>query len=212
MHKLALRFGENVYASGKHCGQLARLVVTPKLWQITDLIVEDGLLFKQSTVVPITAVSDTLGQNINLKVPVEQVKCYPEFRETLVKKGGAAWSTTQAAGAGEVEYFMLPSTAVPTLTIPTEKARTGVSSTALILDSETMVECLESQIGRLSHVIVDAKDCLISSLVFAQGTLFPKNYTISSYYIDYLSETKIQIALTRAEADQLPEYTFLHHS
>jgi hypothetical protein len=50
MHKLALRFGENVYAYGKHCGQLAKIVVTPKLWQITDLIVEDGLLFKQSTV------------------------------------------------------------------------------------------------------------------------------------------------------------------
>lgn len=210
MHKLALRFGENVYAYGQHCGQLAKIVVTPRLWQITDLIVEDGLLFKQSTVVPIAAVSDTLGQNINLNVPVEQVKCYPEFRETLVKKSSPAWAATKAAG--EVEYFMLPATAVPTLATPTEKARTGVSATALILDSETMVECLESQIGRLSHVIADAKDCLISSLVFAQGTLFPKHYTISSYYVDYLSETKIQIALTRAEADQLPEYTFLHHS
>ncbi len=210
MHKLALRFGENVFAYGKHCGQLAKIVVTPKLWQITELIVEDGLLFKQATVLPISAVSDTFGQNINLNIPVDQLKSFPEFQETLLKKGQSDWPAPKAVG--EVEYFTLPGTAVPALATPAKKARTGVSPTALILDGETMVECLESQIGRLSHVIVDAKDYLISSLVFAQGTLFPKNYTFSSYYVDYLSEAKIQIALTRAEADQLPEYTFLHHS
>lgn len=210
MHKLALRFGENVYAYGKHCGQLAKIVVTPKVWQITHLIVENGLFFKHATVLPIAAVSDTLGQNINLNVPAEQVKSFPEFQETLVKRGSPGWAATKSVG--EVEYFTLPATAVPALATPTQKERTGVSKEALILDSDTMVECLESQIGRLSHVIVDAKDYLIHDLVFAQGTLFPKNYTISSYYVDYLSESKIQIALTRAEADQLPEYMFLHYS
>ncbi|MBK8905488.1 MAG: hypothetical protein IPM53_30170 [Anaerolineaceae bacterium] len=210
MHKLALRFGENVYAYGKHCGQLAKIVVTPKVWRITDVIVENGLLFKHATVLPISAVSDTLGQNINLNVPVEQMKNYPEFQEMLVKKGRTDWQASKAVG--EVEYFTLPAAAVPVLATATEKERTGVSKEALILDSDTVVECLESQIGRLSHVIVDAKDYLVNDLVFAQGTLFPKNYTISSYYVDYLSEAKIQIALTRAEADQLPEYTFLHYS
>lgn len=210
MHKLALRFGENVYAYGKHCGQLAKIVVTPKIWQITHLIVENGLLFKHATVLPIAAVADTLGQNINLNITDEQLKGLPEFQETLVKKGSGDWGARKAVG--EVEYFTLPVTAVPNLLPMAEKARTGVSSESLILGSDTLVECLESQIGRLSHVIVDARDYLISELVFSQGTLFPKNYTISSYFVDYLSEAKIQIALTRAEADQLPEYTFLHYS
>lgn len=210
MHKLALRFGENVYSDGQHCGQLAKIVVTSKVWQVTDLIVENGLLFKRSTVLPVTAVSDTLGQNINLNIPGDQLKDYPEFQETLLKKEGGDFPA--ANQVGEVEYFTLPATAVPALANPAEKARTGVSCDALILDSETLVECLESRIGRLSHVIVDAKDYAISSLVFVQGTLFPKNYTIASAQVDYLSETKIQLGLTRAEADQLPQYTFLHYS
>lgn len=210
MQKLALRFGENVYSNGQHCGQLAKIVIRPKVWQITDLIVENGLLFKRATVLPITAVSDTLGQNINLNVSSEQVKEYPEFQETSLKKGEDDWPANKTVG--EVEYFTLPAAAVPVLATAAEKARTGVSRDALILDSDTLVECLESRIGRLSHVIVAAKDYYINSLVFAQGTLFPKNYSISSFYVNYLSETKIQLGLTRAEADQLPQYTFLHYS
>lgn len=210
MHKLALRFSENVFSGGQHCGQLAKIVVTPREWKITDLIVENGLLFKRATVLPITSVSDTLGQYINLNIPGDQLKEYPEFQQTSLKKGSGNWPVSKSVG--EVEYFTLPTTAVPALATPATKARTGVSRDALILDSDTTVECLESRIGRLSHVIVDAKDYIISSLVFAQGTLFPKNYSISSTCVDYLSESKIQLGLTRAEVDQLPQYAFLHYS
>jgi hypothetical protein len=34
---------------------------------------------------------------------------------------------------------------------------------------------------------------------------------VSTYYIDSLNEAQAQIAITRSEADQLAEYTFLHH-
>jgi hypothetical protein len=92
-----------------------------------------------------------------------------------------------------------------------EKTRLGVRSDALILDSNTNITCLEGSIGHLSRVIVDAKDHLISDLVFKQGTLFPRHYMVSTHYIDSLNEAQAQIAITRSEADQLAEYTFLQN-
>lgn len=209
MHKLALKLGAHVYGRNKHCGHLAKIVIEPTIWQLTDLIVENGLIFKQATVLPIAEVADTLGQTVNLKITHEQLRELPEYQETVVNKGIADWPAVKSVG--EVEYLALPVTNVPNLTLTRQKERIGVSKESLILDNQTRVECLDGYVGHLSHLIVDARDNLISDLVFCQGTLFPKHYLISSYYVDHLTEPKIVLAKTLAESDQLPQYTFLQY-
>lgn len=210
MHNLALRLGANVYGRNKHhCGQLTKFVVDPYIWQLTDLIIEDGLLFRQAVVLPISQVNDTLGQTINLKITSDQLREFQAYGETIVEKGISDWPATKAVG--EVENMSLPATNIPNLTMTRKKTRLGVRSDALILGSNTSIACQEGNIGHLSHVIVNARDHLISDLVFKQGTLFPKYYIISAHYIDSLSETQAQIAIAQSEAEQLPEYTFLHY-
>lgn len=208
MHNLLLMLGANVYGRNKHCGQLTKIVVEPCIWQLTDLIIEDGLLFKRAIVLPVSQVEDTLGQTIHLKITNDQLREFQVYGEITVEKGVSDWPAVKAVG--EVENMSLPMANIPNSTMTREKTRLGVRNDVLILDNNTHVACQEGNIGHLSHVIVNAKDHLISDLVFKQGTLFPKYYIISAHYVDSLSETQAQIAITQSEAEQLPEYTFLH--
>ncbi len=205
-----LKFGANVYGRNKHCGQLSKIVIEPEIWQLTDLIVENGLIFKRATALPISLIEDTSSQTVNLKIADKQMKEYPEYQETVVEKGTADWSVAKTIN--EVEYVAHPATVIPNLAMTHEKTRIGVNNDSLVLDNHTLVECLDGRLGHLSHLIVDTQDYLISDLVFAQGTLLPKYYIISTYFVEHISESTIQIAKTREEAEQLPEYAFLHHS
>ena len=209
MHKLVLKFGANVYGRNNHCGQLKKVVVEPNFWQLTDLIIEDGLIFKRAVVLPVYQVENTLGQTVNLKVSSKELTDFQEYGETTIEKGVPNWPATKTVG--EMETMSLGTTHIPNLNVTREKTRLGVRSDAMILDDTTRVVCLDGRVGYLSHVVVDAQDHLITDLVFKQGTMFPKHYIVSTYYVDSLSENQAQIAKTRAEAEQLPEYTFLHY-
>ena len=209
MHKLAFKFRANVYGRNQHCGQLTKIVVDPNTWQLTDLIVEDGLFFKQAIVLPIFQVEDTLGQTVNLKIDRDQLKEFQAYGETIVEEGASDWPAIKAVG--EIENMSLPAANNPIPTLKREKTRLGVSNDALILNDNTIVTCLEGSLGHLSHVIVDAQSRLISDLVFEKGKLLPKQYIVSTNFVDSLGETVTQIAHTRSEADQLPEYAFPYH-
>lgn len=216
MCNLAFKLGANVYGRTKrrtkHCGQLIKIVIDPRSWQLTDLIIEEGLLFKRALVLPIAQVQvkETLKEAVILTISSEQLKQFQVFDETIVEKGISDWPATKTVG--EIEYASLPTTNIPNLAMSREKTRLGVRNDAVILDNNTNVACLDGNIGHLSHIMTAAKDYLISNLVFKQGTLFPKYYIVSSPYIDSLSEAQVQIGITGAEAEQLPEYTFLHNN
>lgn len=209
MHNLTFKLGANVYGRTKHCGQLTKIVVDPHNWQLTDLIIEEGLLFKRALVLPVSRVKESVGQTITLTIANEQLRQFQVFDESIVEKGTSDWPATKTVG--EIEYASLPAANIPNLAMTREKTRLGVGNDAMILDGNTNIACLDGHIGHLSHVIAAAKNYLISDLVFKQGTLFPKYYIVSTHHVDSLSETQAQIGITGAEAEQLPEYTFLHN-
>lgn len=205
MQKFDLRFDANVYALDSHCGQLAKIAVDPESWQITDLIVEDGLIFKRTAVIPMSTVSDTFAPNIHLNIDKEQLKEFPEFQEAVIEKGVPSWRATKTND--EVVYMGLPSANIPNLITVQEKTRIGVNSNAVVLDNNIEVNHLNGRLGHLSHIIVGSEDLLPSELVFSQGMLLPTHRTIPICYVERLSEAGIQLTLTKDEAEDLPEYS-----
>ena len=169
MQKFDFKFEAAVHTLESHCGQLAKVVVDPKSWQLTSLIVEDGLLFKRTAVFPIDDVEDTISLTIHLKILDAQLKNYPEFHETTIEKGAPTWQSAKTAG--EAAYFGLPSANIPNMTVVREKARVGVDNDALILDNKTKIKHQDGQLGHLSHVIVDPNDFLITNVVSSHGIL-----------------------------------------
>lgn len=205
MQKLNLMFGATVFTLDKHCGQLLKVAVDPATQKVSDLILEDGWLFKRFPVVPITDVTDTFANNVHLKVNNEQVKTYREYREATIERGAPEWPSAKAVG--EVDYMVMPATDVPNLALAREKVRFGVPDEFVILDSDTRVNGLEEHLGSLSHVIVHAEDHLISDLVITRGSLFAKYYIIPIGLVDWLTESEIHTAVTKEELDRLPEYS-----
>ena len=74
MRNFTFKLGANVYGRHEHCGQLTKIVIDPHHCQLTDLIVEEGLLFKRALVLPVAQVKEALGQTIILKISNDQLR------------------------------------------------------------------------------------------------------------------------------------------
>lgn len=209
MKSFDFKFGAEVYGRDTPCGHLARLVVEPESWCITETILESGLLFKQSVVVPVSEVEEATAMGIRLTVGCQEVAGYPPFSEMVVERGEQSWATPIQGSAiiGTAGTALLPTTAeVATVK---EKVRQGVADDKIVLGNKAPVYGLDGRIGHLSHLITvnDVQQCQIEYLVVTQGALLPKQYIIPIHYVQTLSEQGIHLLVADAEIGDFPEFS-----
>ena len=85
MNDFILHFGAPVHCFEDQCGKLARVAFKPETRQVTDLIVEEGMILKRARVFPFTVVQKAADDNIEIDVQGKELGNFPEFRETVVE-------------------------------------------------------------------------------------------------------------------------------
>lgn len=210
MKSFDFKFGAEVYGRDTSCGHLARLVIEPDNWCITDIILESGLLFKQNNVVPVSAVDEATAMGIRLAIGCQEVSGYPSFSEMVVERSeqGPGWITPVQGGAivGSTAAATLPSAAE--VAMVQEKVRRGVDDDKIVLENKVDVYGLDGRIGHLSHLLTpnDVMYCQIQYLIVTQGMLLPKQYIIPIHYVQTLSEKGIHILASDEEVGEFPEF------
>jgi hypothetical protein len=208
------KFGTAVYGRETYCGHLARLVIDPESQCLTELIVESGLLFKQSTVVPVSEVEEATTTHVRLAVGCQEMAGYPAFSEMTVEHPDyrdQSWVTPvvpiqESTLIGVTGTGMVP-TAVNVTTIR-EKVRQGVSEGKIVLGNKTPVYGMDGRIGHLHHLITvnNLQECQIQYLVVTQGILLPKHFMIPIDYVKVLSEQGMHLLISDTELGEFPEY------
>ena len=208
-NKFDFKFGTEVRILDKWNGRLAKVVIDPATWHITDLIVESGFIFKQARVIPAAKVEDILARTIYLAIHSSELPHYPEYQETVVEKGVPEWQKALSnpdIPMPEPHYSL---TSVPEMKVVRERIRTGVADDLLLFDSNTPVNGLDDKIGQISHIITD-ENLQISQLVVAQGKVLPRQIVIPVHLVETISEFYIQISATHDEINELPEFVVLN--
>jgi hypothetical protein len=207
------KFGTVVYGRETTCGHLARLVIEPESRWLTDLIVESGLLFKQSTVVPVFEVEEATTARIRLAVECQEMAEFPAFSEMTVEHPDyrdQGWMTPiptqESTLIGVAGTGMLP-TSVEVATIR-EKVRQGVSEDKIVLGNKVPVYGTDGRTGHLNHLVTvkGLQECQIQYLVVTQGVLLPKQFMVPIDYVKVLSEQGIHLLLSGTELGEFPEY------
>lgn len=212
MKSLDFKFGAMVYGRENPCGHLAQLVIEPESWCITDIILESGLVFKQSKVVPVSEVEEATAMGIHLGVGCQELAGYPSFSETVVEHSeqNPAWmapiQSEVIVGAGALGPTVLPTT-VGAATVQ-EKVRQGVADDRIVWGNKVDVYGSDGRVGHLSHLITiaDVLHCQIEYLVVTQGTLLTKHYLIPIRYAQTLSEQGIHVLISDEEISEFPEF------
>ncbi len=206
MNELRLKFGSDIICGDSRCGALARVAVSPETWQITHLIVEDGLLFKDARVLPFAALvplaGDEQNKAIHIDASIGTMEEYPRYRQEVVELPGpeqAAYGGN-AAGWREVGSYGVASD-IPA-PLDTEYVHHGVPPESVVFGDNTAVEALSGAIGKLDGLLVSASDGAITAILVRQGMLFTSRKNIPISQVKSMAREAIFVD---AAAEQLEE-------
>jgi len=203
MAKLDLNIGAQVYCKDQHCGKLIKLVVDPKPQQVTDLIVEKGLLLKHDRVLPLSTVEWVTENAIYLNLHHDELGNYAEYheresQEPAPEAKGEPYTTTLAPGFGSV---------IETRAVPMIRKRfyEGIVPGRVVIGHGTAVENLHQTLGHVDHVVVDGLNGQITHLVVRRG-LLAEYVVIPGGQIKEIDEHAVFVSVAEEELAALPRY------
>lgn len=175
--KLDLKLGAQVICTDQPSGKLVELVVDPATHQVTDLVVQKGLLNKQRWIAPLTTIEQVTSQAIHLNLHSDQLHPDPET------------ST--------------PEHRASTTALEEQLRRETLVTTHTVINAKTPVRTPHGDFGTLEQVVLDGDNGQISQLIIRKG-LFPKSFIVPEEAIDQISTAAILVKLSQEEIAALP--------
>lgn len=203
MAKLDFHIGAQVHCTDQHWGKLVKLVVDPQTQQVTDLIVEKGLLLKEDRVLPITTVERVTEQEICLNIRSNEVAAYPEYHQVTIKEPASDGSTYSSATMLGPGLAPISERVVPMVR---RRVHQGIAAGKAVIGPGTEVENPRKTLGHVDHVVVDTQTGQISQLVLRSGTFFPEYVVIPAERIQDVDEQDVFVTASDEELAQLPRY------
>lgn len=197
--RLDLTLGTQITCTDQSSGKLVELVVDPATNQVTDLVVQKGLLTKQAWVVPLAAVERVTGHAIQLNFHGDELHTYPAYHATDVDEPAAGGPQPPNAALAPA----LGMAAEPTPVVH-KRLREGIVTGRTVISAKTAIRTAQGDVGALDHVLIDAESGHIAQLVIRQG-FFPKNFRIPREVIAQISADAILLTLSREEVAALPQ-------
>jgi len=203
MAKLDLNIGAQVHCKDQHCGKLIKLVVAPETRQVTDLIVEKGLLLKHDRVLPLSTVEWVTENEIYLNLHHDELSNYAEYheresQEPAPEAKGESYATVMTPGFGPV---------VETRSVPMIRKRIleGIVPGRTVIGHGTAVENLHKAFGHVDHVVVDSLNGQITHLIVRKG-LLAEYVVIPGEQIKDIDEQAVFVEGSEEELAALPRY------
>lgn len=200
MNNFVLHIGVPVRCFDEDCGNLARIAFRSENCQVTDLIIEEGLLLKRSRVLPFSTIQQATIDELEIAVQGEDLENYPEFRETVVDVVPDGANAGPLLVQGSPYGLATSSPAVPTVR---QKLIEGLADNLDILDKMTPIINGETKIGKVRGLVVDSTTGLISFVLVHKGTVFVEEFWFPITKVSRISSKGVFVNVTSAELDDL---------
>lgn len=209
MNEFELNIGAPINCTDGKCGTLAKVAVSPDTWQITHLIVEEGLLLKRAHAVPFSALSTPQADDgIQLDIESAALHEFPVYRQEDIETTPAGQEPHGAAGGSAflgdgVPYG--PGAPVP-MPVTVERVHHGVPTETIVLDGSASVKGYDRPLGKLDRFRVSPDSGAITDLVVQQGLFFTTRRLIPVSIAKAISEDGILLGALEEELEELPVY------
>lgn len=158
MEELELIVGARVYCRNGKYGRLAKIVVDPRRWGVTHIIVEEGFLKKRFRVLPISLVEQATTGDVYLAVCDDDMVTFPEFdpdahaQAALAQKSPVQSEATRPTGTASSSGH-------------------GIAPNLIVVERGTPLKNMDGDVGRLDYVLVDPGDGQITGFVLQQRVI-----------------------------------------
>jgi len=204
--------GADVYtAKGEKIGTLNRVVIDAKTRDVTDLVVDRGLLNSEK-VIPVGLVHVEKDDKIMLRetnqgvddflyyetthyVPIDPIDAPYENIETSYWYPPAHLQIP-AGGAlprGMSDYVPRTETSIP-------EGRIAISQGAQVVSAD------EKHIGNVEQVVADSEGNTVTHFVVGKGFLLKEHKLVPAFWVAKVAEDKIYLSVEARLFDRLPDY------
>lgn len=191
-----LSIDAEVFCTDGFCGRATRVVLKPKTEEVTHLVVKEKESPHKEILIPVTAVTATTPDSINLSYTRDKLAQLQPFLETeyvkvdIPRYAGGVYSL---AGDFYSEEEVLP--------VRHESTPAG----ELAVHRGARVEATDGRVGRVDEFLVDPGTERVTYLVMREGHLWGKrDVTIPVSAIDHLEEDTIYLKLDKHQVGALP--------
>lgn len=203
MNDFILHIGAPVNCFGEKRGNLARVALKAENYQVTDLVIEEGMLLKHSRVLPFSTVRQATDDELEIDLHGEDLEKYPEFRESVVEVVADGANAQPALVQGSPYGLATSSPAVPTIK---KKLIEGIDDNLDLLDRMTPIKTGDTKIGKVRGVVVDSATGLISHILAQKGTIFVDEFWLPITKVSRISSKGVFTNMEDTELNDLVHY------
>jgi sporulation protein YlmC with PRC-barrel domain len=178
------------------CGRSTSIVLKPKTEEVTHLVVKENESPHQEILVPVTAVTATTPDSINLRYTRHEMADLQPFVEM-------DYIQVDIPSPADGIYYMMPYAhpQVETLAVKHE----AIPANELAVHRGAWVEATDGLVGRVDEFLVDPESDHITHLVLREGHLWgQKDVTIPISEIEHIEENTVRLKIDKHKIETLP--------
>ena len=185
-----------VICSDGQCGKCTRVILRPTTEKITHLVISDGVFPETEYLVPITQVTQTGPDKIELKCSRKKFSEMPIFNQLEFVPSSFIGYTGSA-------YMMWPYYPPNATFITVEKEH--IPADELEIHRGARVEAKDGRVGRVDEFLINPDNDRITHLVMREGHLWgQKDVTIPESQIDHYKDGTVYLKLNKHAIEKLP--------
>jgi uncharacterized protein YrrD len=200
-------------AEGEKIGTLDRVVIDPRTREVSNLVVEKGILFRTDKVIPIALVDLDIEDRIVLKNTNQDIlKDFPDFEtvhyvplnetdnpyQDVIE--ASYWYPPVNPGLAMSNYVGY---SIPEFVLKTEK---DIPEGTVALEEGAKVISRDGKhVGNVEQVITESQDNRVTHFVISEGFLHKERKLVPTVWVEKVAEDEIHLSVESGLLERRPE-------
>ena len=209
---MRLAKGTEVFtATGEKIGTLNRVVIDAKTRDVTDLVVERGLL-ENEKVIPIGLIEVEKEDRIMLQETNQDVDSFLDYETTHyvpIDRVGEPYEDIETYYWYPPVSYQFPTGGIMPGVLPDYVVQTETSippGRVAISEGAQVISADEKHIGNVEQVIADSESNHVTHFVVGKGFLLKEHKLVPAFWVTQVEEDKIYLSVEARVFERLPDY------
>ena len=194
--------GTSVYTvEGNNAGSLYRVVIDATTKEVTHIVVQKGLLFKEDKVIAVEKVTSASRERIDLNCSVEELnEMSPLEVEQFVPmseftSGGTDFDPLTGGGFGNS---------------PAERAvikevkRSIPDELVALKEGARVVSADDKHVGNIEEIFTESEAGTVTHFIITQGLLLTTRRTLPIEWVKMLTDDEVYLSVDAQKVEELP--------
>lgn len=197
-------------------GHVTHVVLDPATKKVTHIVIRQGTIFTESKIVPITLVTASTPDGVNLSVGLDHLSRLPDFEapsgpDDKLPRPSELSVLSGATGGWLYRYPPAQSRPEDTPDSPApddaENTRPNIPQGEIALKEGAHVTTADHrQVGHVESVLIDVNTRRVTNLLVLKGALVKSRKLIPVAWISGVNEDEVQLNVDSGFLRRLPTY------